>query len=98
MCGSFRDLPVRQRWSPGMSGKIAAVFLVCAALYGQTAEDAFRRALTLHQSGDLRGAIDAYQECLRLIRGVMTHSPMPELCWPRWAAIAKPSNSTARLW
>ncbi|MEP6538259.1 MAG: tetratricopeptide repeat protein [Bryobacteraceae bacterium] len=43
-----------------------AAFLLGIALYGQTSEDAFRRALTLHQSGDLRGAIDAYQECLRL--------------------------------
>ena len=49
-----------------MFGRIAAAFLLCAAAFGQTADHAFRRALALHQSGDLSGAIDAYQECLRL--------------------------------
>ena len=45
---------------------LLAAFLLSPAIYGQNAEGAFRRALTLHQSGDLQGAIAAYEECLRL--------------------------------
>ena len=45
---------------------LLAAFLISAAAFGQNSEGAFRRALTLHQSGDLRGAIEAYEECLKL--------------------------------
>jgi tetratricopeptide (TPR) repeat protein len=55
----FTSVPTRPKW-------ILAAFLFSAAAYGQNSEAAFRRALALHQSGDLRGAIDAYDECLRL--------------------------------
>ena len=51
-----------------MSGKLLAAILLSAAAYGQDSEATFRRALALHQSGDLRGAIGAYEECLRIDR------------------------------
>ena len=53
------SVPTRFTW-------LLAAFLLSAAAYGQNSEIVFRRALALHQSGDLRGAIDAYEECLRL--------------------------------